>query len=116
MIKAPKEWLTYKIAISYRNRSKKFEGTAVKERFKLIHELMERCGITELEATCIIRGAGINDYVAKYEKKKSEYMDILINGEKTEKPKRIRRKPPIRPLRESDPNQYQITSQNASGQ
>ena len=115
-MKAPKEWLTYRIAIDYRNRSMRFEGTATKERHKLIQELMDRCGVTELEATCIIRGACINDYVAKYEKLKSEYMDILINGEKTEKPKKIRRKAPTRPLRESDPNQYQITSQKASGQ
>lgn len=115
-MKAPKEWLTYRICIDYRNRYNKFKEPGTKEKYKLMHELIDRCGITELEAACIIRGANINDYVAKYTRMKAEYMDILQNGEKTDKPKRIRRKPPQRPLRESDPNQYQITSQEASGQ
>lgn len=111
-MKAPKEWLTYRIARQYHKRSMKFEGTAVKERNRLIHELMDRCSVTELEATNIIRGAGINDYVRKYEILKEKYMDALINGTK-EEPKRRRKKPPKRP----DPNQCAFnTSQKASGQ
>lgn len=113
-MKRPKEWLTYKIAIDYRERAKKLDN--VKARYKLIHELMERCGVTELEATCITRGYGINDYVTKYEKIKSEYMDILINGQKEEKKIR-RRKPPQRPISETNPDQIKFnTSQKASGQ
>lgn len=112
-MKRPKEWLTFRIAMSYRERYLRFENPTAKERYKLIHEIMERCGTTELEATNIIYGYNIQDYVRKYEIQREKYMDILLNGEKTEKlrVRRRKRRPQI------DPNQLKlISSHKASGQ
>lgn len=98
----PKEWLTFEIAVSYQIRANK--TTTIKQRRKLIAELRERCSVTELEATNILNGFNIRDYVRKYEIIKEKQMDILINGEAVKRKRRIRT--PYRPP--YDPDQVKL--------
>lgn len=64
------EWLNQKVAEEYRSRAKKIRNETrenIGEIRKLEQELMEKYDILEIEATNIIWGYHISDYVYKYE-------------------------------------------------
>ena len=67
----PREtWLTSDIAREYTSRAAKLPdngGQDTGERRRLRIELQEYCGITELEATNILRGFHTADYVKRYD-------------------------------------------------
>lgn len=64
------ELLTTEIAYSYQSRARALPGypSDVGEVRKLKLELLERCGLTELEAYNVLLGNHVSDYVNKYKK------------------------------------------------
>lgn len=92
----PKEWLTREIANSYRDKymaSMSYE--IVGKNAEMVRELRERCGVTELEAVNILRGANIADYIYKYMRLRieyEEYRECIMSGKewKPEKKKKKR--------------------------
>lgn len=65
-----KEWLTDEIAHEYRLKAVALSQNGrqdVGEMRRLRMELMDRCGVTEVEAINILNGYHINDYILKYE-------------------------------------------------
>ena len=65
-----KEWLSDEIAQEYKVKAAALSNNGRQdtgEIRKLRMELMDRCGVTEVEAINILNGYHINDYVLKYE-------------------------------------------------
>lgn len=65
------EWLTKDVVEEYQKRAKGIQNTSeecIGERRKLCWELIEKYGITEIEAINIINGRYAMDYVNKYER------------------------------------------------
>ena len=65
------DWLTIEVALDYQRRAARLpeaSGQIVGERRKLVWELIEKYGVTEIEANNIINGRFIPDYVNKYER------------------------------------------------
>lgn len=56
--------ITSEIAREYQ---KKAVGKSVREQFVLREELIQKYGVTELEATNILCGNPVSDYITKYE-------------------------------------------------
>lgn len=65
-----KEVLNERIVAEYQNKVKKIQESDKQNtgiRRVLAMELMERCGVTELEAINILNGYHVMDYIRKYE-------------------------------------------------
>lgn len=65
-----KEWLIDEIVQEYKAKAGALSQNGrqdVGEMRKLRMELMDRCGVTEVEAINILNGYHINDYILKYE-------------------------------------------------
>lgn len=74
-------FLTDEIAVEYRRKAQNISNHQyIGELRRLGKELQERCGVTELEAINILNGNHINEYVHKYERKRSKiYVDIDLH-------------------------------------
>ena len=81
-----KEWLNDEIAQEYKTKAAALSKNGRQdtgEMRKLRMELMDRCGVTEVEAINILNGYHINDYVLKYEVRSGKV--VLQRDEKKRK-------------------------------
>ena len=65
------KWLTKEAVAEYRKRMRNLSVTDMQligAKRELCKEFMEEYGITELEATNILNGFNISDYITKYER------------------------------------------------
>ena len=64
-----KEWLTREIVKEYQSKASclRDDRQDIGELRKMKLELMDRCGITEIEALNILNGYNTTDYIRKYE-------------------------------------------------
>lgn len=63
------KWLTAEVVEAYQKRVRLLEGTScgmTGKKYELMLELMEEYGVTQLEATNILNGFHVADYVNKY--------------------------------------------------
>ena len=81
------DWLTSDVAHEYRSRAEKLGGSIndTGARRQLREELQSKYGLTTVEATNILSGYHISEYVEKY-RKISERIPTFLNqsGEKNE--------------------------------
>ncbi|MBQ8279061.1 MAG: hypothetical protein IJZ23_04395 [Roseburia sp.] len=83
------KWLTEEAVREYQKRAKAIFGAereCVRERRTLCVQLMQDYGITELEAINILNGYRANDYIAKYERIRTQTpLDIKTERDPEEK-------------------------------
>lgn len=76
------KWLTMEAVLYYRKLGAKLQDFGKNmsgERKKLCLQLMDEYGVTEIEAFNIVNGNGGMDYVAKYERIRTQTPLILKN-------------------------------------
>ena len=64
-------WLTIEAVEEFQRLAKKLQdinGQLIGERRKLCERLMKEYGVTELEATNIVNGNSVMDYLKKYDR------------------------------------------------
>ena len=69
------ELLSRSIANEYQKMADMFRDNGLQDvgpRRALRIELQKRCGLTELEAVNVINGHHVQDYIAKYERRREE--------------------------------------------